>query len=170
MPVQMNLRRGVGAAALLLAIISLFAGELGLIIAIAALAIAAVAAFLGERAFVIAALLVVAAKTFYLEPTIWTQIATSGLATVPQTIEVYRILFLFALLVPLVLMGRQYVYSWWTEIVLACLAVLSLGLFLSVIAWRVPDLPLLIVFGAVLAMAVFDFWRTSRQQWRQNSR
>lgn len=170
MPMQMNARRGAGATALLLASVAAFAGDLGLIVAIAALLIAAVGAFLGGRVLVIAALLVVAAKTFYLEPTLWTQIATSGLATVPQTIEVYRILFLFTLLVPLILMGRHYVQSWWTEIVLACLAVIGLGAFLSIIAWRVRELPLLIVFGAVLAMAVFDFWRGFRQQWRQNGR
>jgi hypothetical protein len=168
MPAGLNLRLGLGLAALLLALTALAAGDLAFLIAIVALILAAGAAIYGDRLLVLATCVVVALKTFYLEPTIWSLIATSGLATVAQTIEAYRIFFLFLLALPLILMGRYYARSWGTDIIIAVLALSMLGAFLGVIAWRVPQTPLLVVFGGVFLLALFDFVRTFVQERGQN--
>jgi hypothetical protein len=168
MPTGLNLRLGLGLVALLLALIALVAGDLAFLIAILALVLASAAALLGDRLLVLATCVAVALKTFYLDITIWTLIATSGLATMPQTIEFYRIFFLFLLGLPLILMGRYYARSWGTDIIIAVLALAMLGSFLGVIAWRVPQRPLLIVFGGVFLLALFDFVRTLVQQRGQN--
>jgi hypothetical protein len=162
-----KVRLGFGLAALLLAGLSLVAGEMALPLAAIALVSTAVAAHLGDRALVLTTCLIILAKTFYLQPTIWALIAASEWTTVDQSIQVYRILFLLGLLLPLILMGRHYIESRWTEIVIAFLGLVGLALFLSPIAWRIPQTPLLVVFGFVLALAIFDFWRSFRAN-RQN--
>jgi hypothetical protein len=157
-----TVRWGFGLAALLLAGISLVAGEMALAVAVAALVLLAVTAYLGDRVLVLATCLIILAKTFYLPPTLWTLIETWDPTMAAQTIQMYRILLLLGLLLPMILMGRHYVESRWTEIIIACLGLIGLGLFLIPIAWRVPQLPLLIVFGGVFLLAAFDFWRELR--------
>jgi len=45
----------------------------------------------------------------------------------------------------------------------AVFALLLLASFLGIIAWRVPQLPLIVVFSVVFVMAAYDFWRELRQ-------
>ncbi len=51
-----------------------------------------------------------------------------------------------------------------TDILLAVLALTGLGTFLVLIAWRVPQTPLLIIFSLVFLMAAYDFWRDLRRR------
>ncbi len=46
--------------------------------------------------------------------------------------------------------------------VLATLSVLMLAAFLGIVIWFVAEPDLIIVAVAVLAMVVFDFWRSTR--------
>lgn len=50
-----------------------------------------------------------------------------------------------------------------TNIVLAAISLAVLGAFLGMIAWRVPQPALIVVFAGVFLMAVFDFWRELRK-------
>ena len=53
------------------------------------------------------------------------------------------------------------------DMVMAVVGLAGLAIFLGIIIWRVPQLPLIIVFTAVFLMAAYDFWRELRSQ-RQN--
>ena len=48
------------------------------------------------------------------------------------------------------------------DIVMAILGLAGLAVFLGIIVWRVPQIPLIIVFTVVFLMAAFDFWRELR--------
>ena len=48
------------------------------------------------------------------------------------------------------------------DIVMAIVALAGLAFFLGLIAWRVPQAPLFVVFTAVFVMAAYDFWRELR--------
>jgi hypothetical protein len=48
------------------------------------------------------------------------------------------------------------------DITMAIISLAGLSTFLGIIIWRVPQLPLIIVFGLVFLMAAFDFWRELR--------
>ena len=48
--------------------------------------------------------------------------------------------------------------------VLAILALASLGTFLGLIIWRVPQVPLVVVIAVVLGFAMFDFWCELRRR------
>ena len=49
----------------------------------------------------------------------------------------------------------------------AAVALALLVGFLGIIAWKVPQLPLIIVISVVLLMAVFDFWLELRRRRRK---
>lgn len=53
------------------------------------------------------------------------------------------------------------------DIIMAIISLAGLATFLGIIIWRVPQLPLIIVFVVVFLMAAFDFWRELRSR-RQN--
>ena len=45
---------------------------------------------------------------------------------------------------------------------MAIIGLAGVAVFLGVIVWRVPQIPLIIVFTVVFLMAAFDFWRELR--------
>lgn len=51
-----------------------------------------------------------------------------------------------------------------TDILLAVLSISALGAFVGLIAWKVPALPLLILFAVIVLMAGYDFWRDLRMR------
>ena len=53
------------------------------------------------------------------------------------------------------------------DITMAVISLAGLAVFLGIIIWRVPQLPLIIVFVLVFLMAAYDFWRELRSS-RQN--
>ena len=53
------------------------------------------------------------------------------------------------------------------DITMAIIGLAGLATFLGIIIWRVPQVPLIIVFVLVFLMAAFDFWRELRSS-RQN--
>ncbi|MEM6677038.1 MAG: hypothetical protein AAF675_04110 [Pseudomonadota bacterium] len=53
------------------------------------------------------------------------------------------------------------------EFILALLALAGFGTFLFIIVDFVPELELIIIVGAVVGMAVFDFLRDLAKQWRK---
>ena len=55
------------------------------------------------------------------------------------------------------------------DIVMAFIGLAGLAIFLGIIIWRVPQVPLIVVFTAVFVMAAYDFWRELRAH-RQNGR
>ena len=57
-----------------------------------------------------------------------------------------------------------------TDTVLAVPGVSILATFLGLIAWKVPQTPLLVVFVAVLGMAIFDFWLELRNRRQRRGR
>lgn len=44
------------------------------------------------------------------------------------------------------------------DILQAVFSLAGLLVFLGIIVWKVPELPLIIVFGVVFLMAAYDFW------------
>ena len=48
------------------------------------------------------------------------------------------------------------------DIVMAVIGLAGLAIFLGIIIWRVPQVPLIVVFTVVFVMAAFDFWRELR--------
>lgn len=53
------------------------------------------------------------------------------------------------------------------DFVMAIIGLAGVAVFLGIIVWRVPQIPLIIVFTVVFLMAAFDFWRELRSG-RQN--
>lgn len=51
----------------------------------------------------------------------------------------------------------------WSDKILAALSIASFLLFLGVIVWFVREPDLIIVILIVTGLAIFDFWRESRQ-------
>ena len=49
-----------------------------------------------------------------------------------------------------------------TDKIMAVLALITLIAFLSVVAFFVPDIDLIIVIAVVSAMAIYDFWQQLR--------
>jgi uncharacterized membrane protein YfcA len=43
------------------------------------------------------------------------------------------------------------------DVVLALFALAGLVVFLGIIVWRVPEVPLIVVFGVVFLLAAYDF-------------
>jgi hypothetical protein len=52
--------------------------------------------------------------------------------------------------------------------ILAVLAITGLILFFAPIAWKVPAVPLLVLFVVIVSMAAFDFWREIRGRAARN--
>lgn len=50
------------------------------------------------------------------------------------------------------------------DILIAIISLGFLGSFLGLIAWHVPQTPLLVIFALIFLMAVYDFWRQLRQE------
>ena len=50
------------------------------------------------------------------------------------------------------------------DIVIAAAGLAGLAFFLGLIIWRVPEVPLIVVFTGVFLMAVYDFWRELRSR------
>lgn len=48
------------------------------------------------------------------------------------------------------------------DIVMSVAGLAGLAVFLGIIVWRVPEVPLIVVFVGVFLMAVFDFWHELR--------
>jgi len=44
------------------------------------------------------------------------------------------------------------------DIAMAVVGLAGLAFFLGLVIWRVPELPLIIVFTSVFLMAAYDFW------------
>lgn len=55
------------------------------------------------------------------------------------------------------------------HILIALVGLSFLGAFLGLIAWHVPQTPLVVIFSLIFLMAAYDFWRELRQQ-RKSSR
>lgn len=51
-----------------------------------------------------------------------------------------------------------------TDKIMAILGVATFIAFLGVVAWFVPDIDLIVVIAVVSALAIYDFWRTFREQ------
>lgn len=54
-----------------------------------------------------------------------------------------------------------------TDWILAALSLSALGAFLGLIAWRVPQGPLVVIFSAIFIMAAVDFWIELRRRERK---
>lgn len=50
------------------------------------------------------------------------------------------------------------------DILIAIVSLSVLGSFLGLIAWRVPQTPLVVIFALIFLMAAYDFWRQLRQE------
>lgn len=50
------------------------------------------------------------------------------------------------------------------DIVLAVFALAALVFFLGIIVWRVPEVPLIVVFSFVFLLAAYDFWLELRHR------
>jgi uncharacterized membrane protein YfcA len=49
------------------------------------------------------------------------------------------------------------------DILIAIVSLSVLGSFLGLIAWHVPQAPLVAIFTLIFLMAAYDFWRQLRQ-------
>ena len=56
-----------------------------------------------------------------------------------------------------------------TDKIMAIVALLTMISFLSVVAWFVPDIDLIIVIALVSLMAVYDFWQTFHHKKRKKN-
>ena len=51
-----------------------------------------------------------------------------------------------------------------TDKIMAVLALVTMILFLGVVAWFVPDIDLILVIAFVSLLATYDFWRSLREK------
>lgn len=56
------------------------------------------------------------------------------------------------------------------DVVLALFALAGLVVFLGIIVWRVPEVPLIVVFGVVFLLAAYDFLLELRRGRRNGER
>lgn len=56
------------------------------------------------------------------------------------------------------------------DIVLAIFALAGLAVFLGIVIWRVPHLPLIVVFTFVFLLAAYDFWLELTTKREENGR
>lgn len=155
----MNIRTGLGVAALVLSVLAWFAGGAAAWIAMAAMLVATIAVTMNERLFALTAVVVVVAKVFFAEPAIWTMVAGEGPASRSRTVDAWRIFLLGFMTAPFVAIAINTIQSRLTNRLIALFGFGVFAGFLGMIGWGVPQLALLTVFGIAIAMAAYDFWR-----------
>lgn len=155
----MNIRTGVGVAALALAVLAWFTGGAAAWIALAAMLVATIAVTMNERLFALAAVAVVAAKVFFADPAIWTMVAGEGAASRSRTVDAWRIFLLGFMAAPFAAIAINKIQNRLTDRLIALFGFGVFAGFLGMIGWGVPQLALLLVFGIAIAMAAYDFWR-----------
>lgn len=162
---SMNVRTGFGIAALVLAIAAwLIPGTAAVWVSMAAMVLAAVAAAMRGYLLALAVLVIVLLKTFFVDPTLWTITAGSQRAGRDRSVDAIRIFLLMTMAAPVIAIAANQIYSRLTDRFIAVFAMLLLVGFLSVIAWEVPQGPLIAVFLIALVMGGYDFVRELREK------
>ena len=49
-----------------------------------------------------------------------------------------------------------------TDKIMAVIALVTMIVFLAVVAWHVPDIDLIVVIAVVSLLAIYDFWQSFR--------
>ncbi len=159
----MNTRTGFGIAALVLAVIAFFASGVGVWLSMAALVLATLAAARRGYLLALATVLVVLLNTFVVDPTLWSITAGELRAGRDRSVDAIRIFLLILIAAPVIAITVNQMHSKVTEKVIAGFALALLIGFLGVIAWNVPQGPLIAVFAIAVVMAIYDFTRELRE-------
>lgn len=160
---NMNTRTGFGIAALVLAVIAFFATGAGVWLSMAALVLATLAAARRGYLLALATVLVVLLNTFAIDPTLWSITAGAERAGRDRSVDAIRIFLLILIAAPVIAITVKQMHSKLTEKIMAVFALALLIGFLGVIAWNVPQGPLIAVFAIAVVMAIYDFTRELRE-------
>lgn len=161
---SMNVRTGFGIAALVLAIAAFFATGAAVWLSMAAMLLATVAVVLRGYLWALAAVVTVLLNTFVIDPTVWSLTAGEQRAGRDRSVDAIRIFLLMTMVTPVIAIAANQIYSRLTDRFIAVLAMLLLVGFLGVIAWEVPQGPLIAVFLIALVMGGYDFVRELREK------
>ncbi len=176
---------GFGGLGLVLAAVALFFPGLAVVLSAAALGLAIVAAFLRQSLLPLATTTIVGLKYTLIAPTLLTLLAeySAGIKDIAgrsASADLFRFFFFLLMLLPLLIIGIRHAHArsldWW----LAGLSALGFALFCFPLIHRMTEiiLPLskphiargellnsfvlVLVLVAVVAMMLWDFWRSCR--------